>query len=76
MTPRKPTTRPTPPLPDDMLTRQQVAAYFGVTILTIFRWGTEGKLSPVTLGHRTVRYRRDDVLRLAGHSTALTTRTR
>jgi excisionase family DNA binding protein len=44
----------------DWLTRKQVAEKFQVTILTVKRWGNEGRITTYKVG-RTVRYRREDV---------------
>ena len=38
------------------LTRQQVANRFGVHVETIKRWEKAGRLEPLHLGPRTIRY--------------------
>ena len=38
------------------LTRQQLAARWGVHVMTIKRWERAGRLNPRRLGPRTIRY--------------------
>lgn len=48
-----------------LLTRREVADILGVTTMTIYRWDREGVLEGQRIGG-VVRYRREDVGRLAG----------
>ncbi len=53
--------------PDDtLLTEDQVAAYFGISRRTVARWVRDGILHQVKV-KRYIRYRRDEVERLAGY---------
>jgi len=45
-----------------MLTRNDIAAKYGVTVVTIDRWRAGGILpAPMVLGKRTVRWREEDI---------------
>jgi excisionase family DNA binding protein len=48
-----------------LLSRREVAGILGVTTTTIYRWDREGVLEGQRIGG-VVRYRREDVERLAG----------
>jgi excisionase family DNA binding protein len=45
---------------NDLLTSREVAELFRVSTETIYRWGRQGTLDPVTVGG-TIRFRRTDV---------------
>jgi excisionase family DNA binding protein len=59
-------TAPDPATPDRRppMSTQQAADYLGVSKSTIRRWVREGRLTNHKLGHRTVRYRPEDIERL------------
>jgi len=44
-----------------LLSRKEVAAMWGVSIMTVKRKQAEGKLRPIYLSSRMVRYRLEDV---------------
>jgi excisionase family DNA binding protein len=46
---------------EKLLSREEVAELFGLTISTIRRWERAGKLHPLRLGPITVRFRPEDV---------------
>jgi excisionase family DNA binding protein len=46
---------------EKLVTRQELAEQFKVTVPTIRRWQKQGKLLPVRLGAGTVRYRASQV---------------
>ncbi len=48
--------------PPALMRREQVAEYLGVTPATVTAWTTQGLLPRAKLGHKTVRYRAEDVL--------------
>lgn len=45
----------------ELLTRQDVAQYLGVSLMTLNRWARKGILIPTRLGERVVRYRAADI---------------
>jgi predicted DNA-binding transcriptional regulator AlpA len=45
----------------EFLSRNDLAAMFGVTVTTIVDWQKRGRLTPMKLANRTVRYRRSEV---------------
>ena len=49
------------PTDDQMLTVKNVAAQLEVSDETLRRWARAGRLVPVKIGARAVRYRRTDV---------------
>jgi len=51
--------------PDELLTRQQVAALLGVTLTTLWHWEKKEILVPLKIGSK-VRYRRSDVDKAMG----------
>lgn len=53
-----------PPENPDLLTIQQAADLVGVSARTIRRWESQGALRPVFRFGSTVRYARDEVLRI------------
>lgn len=55
-----------PPTDDasDLLTTQEVAALCRVAPSTVARWAKSGVLPGITIGPRTLRFRRSDVDRL------------
>lgn len=59
------TTVPQPGTASDLLTTAEVAELLRVPVSRIHTWTAEGKLPHMKLGHRTVRYRRDDALAFA-----------
>ncbi|MCK6531140.1 helix-turn-helix domain-containing protein [Myxococcota bacterium] len=46
----------------DLLTTEEVAEFLRVPVARVHAWCAEGKLAHLKLGHRTVRFRRDDVI--------------
>lgn len=53
--------------PDDLLSRAEAAELLDVSTQTVLRWGRDGILTEQRIeGTRWVRYRRADVLALAG----------
>jgi excisionase family DNA binding protein len=52
-------------LEQQLLTTKQVAELLQVATDTVRRWRYAGKIPFVRLGHRTVRYRREDVQKLS-----------
>src|SRR5713226_6436668 len=42
----------------------EVAALLGVSRVSVWRWITAGRLPVTRLGHRTVRVKRDDLVRI------------
>ncbi len=52
-----------PPYLFELMTAEELARALRVSRSTVYRWAWEGVLPMVRLG-RTVRFRRDDVLRL------------
>lgn len=46
--------------PDELLTRQEVAAMVGVTLTTLWHWDKKDMLKPVRIGSK-VRYKRSDI---------------
>ncbi len=52
-------------LPKKTLLRpDEVAAFFSISIETLYRWANEGKLESVKIGKK-LRFYREDVVRLA-----------
>jgi excisionase family DNA binding protein len=49
-----------------LMTRKEVAAYFGVSKETIRRWEGQGKITPIVLNARVYRYRPSDLEALIG----------
>jgi len=49
---------------NDLMTREEVSEYLGVTAATLHNWSKRGYLEPIHIG-RLVRYRRADVEALA-----------
>lgn len=49
------------PLTTDLLTTQEVAEMCRVTPSTVARWAKSGVLPAITIGPRTLRFRRGDV---------------
>lgn len=45
----------------DLMTPAEVAAYLQVTVMEVYRMRYSGKLSGIKLGHKTLRFRRQDV---------------
>ena len=54
------TTTPAPAGSADLMTRDEVSKYLGVTLATLHNWHKLGYLTSIHIG-RGVRYRRDDV---------------
>lgn len=54
----------------DLNTRQQIAAYTGVSVHTLARWAVEKKGPRITKLGSAVRYRREDVLAWIAESAA------
>lgn len=48
----------------ELLTASEVAAALRVTKVTVHRWSKDGTLSPIRLGSKAVRFRREDVAQL------------
>jgi predicted site-specific integrase-resolvase len=48
-------------VPDDLLTRQQVAEHFKVCTRTIGLWERRGMLLAIRINSRVIRYRKEDV---------------
>ena len=48
-----------------LLTRGQVATHFGVCKETIRRWERDGRIQPIVINARVLRYRQDDVATLS-----------
>lgn len=53
-----------PKEPEKLLTRKDAAAMLRVSTKTIQTWDRIGKLTPVKLGYRSLRYRQSDLQRL------------
>lgn len=45
----------------EFISRKQLAAMLGVTQTAVYQWQRAGRLNPVRLGRRCVRYRRAEV---------------
>jgi predicted site-specific integrase-resolvase len=52
-------------------TKKQVAQRIGVHPKTISRWTAQGRLTPIYLSARTIRYRAEDVQALINDATSL-----
>ena len=48
-------------VPDDLLTRQQVAKHFKVCTSTIRLWERRGMLPAIRINPRVIRYKKEDV---------------
>jgi len=48
----------------DLLTPQQAAAVLGITTMTLKKWRREGRITPVAVGKRSIRYLRPDAIAL------------
>jgi predicted DNA-binding transcriptional regulator AlpA len=60
--------------PDDLLTTKQVAAWFGMSVITLEIWRSKGKGPPFTkLTPRMVRYQRGGVLNWLAKRTCTST---
>jgi len=46
---------------EKMLTAQEVAKYYGVSVESVWRWIREGRLSAVSLTKRSYRIRQSDL---------------
>jgi excisionase family DNA binding protein len=63
--PRGVASKEAPPVEvDRLLTAADVAAIFQVHPKTVYLWADRGELAAVRLGHRSVRFRREDVDKL------------
>lgn len=58
-----------------LMTPREVADLLDISLDSVRRYAREGRLTRITLGHRTRRYRRADVLRLVRESEDKTTKT-
>jgi predicted DNA-binding transcriptional regulator AlpA len=50
---------------DQILTRRELARHFKVSVSSVKRWEASGRLSPLKIGPRLVRYRLSDVIAFA-----------
>ena len=55
---------------DRLLTRKELAERWSKSVRTLKRWDVAGKLKPLTLGPRTVRYRLSDILAIEADAEA------
>ncbi len=60
----------TPPEPERLLTRRDAARILQVSLKTLQNWDRAGRLQPVKLGYRSLRYRQADLERLLAEATA------
>jgi hypothetical protein len=52
----------------ELLTRVELGQRWKKSIRTLKRWEKEGRLNPLTLGPRTIRYRLGDILQFEKES--------
>jgi excisionase family DNA binding protein len=52
----------------ELLTRKDVSKLLHVSLMTVIRWESDGKLKPVRLSAGSVRYRAEDVQQLISDS--------
>ncbi len=50
----------------DINTKEETARYLGVSTKTLETWSKQGKIKPVTLSRKYVRYTREEIQRVLG----------